>query len=191
MSNNTATHREFNALVQPHLKSLKNTAYRLTRSEEEASDLLQETFFKSFKAFDQYQRNTNFRAWIFKIMMNGYITAYRKMVRRPQKVSYDDLEDYHFYQNDAFETETPNVMTPGFTDDHFEDEVKGALEKLPYYFRIIVLLCDVEGFSYQEISNIINIPVGTVMSRLHRGRSLFRRKLNKYAKENGYVPAFG
>jgi RNA polymerase sigma-70 factor, ECF subfamily len=191
MNYNTPTHREFNALINPHLKSLKNTAYRLTRSEEEADDLMQETFFKSFKAFGQYERNTNFRAWIFKIMVNSYITAYRKMVRRPQKVSYDDLEDYHFYQNDAFNTETANVMTPGFTDDHFEDEVKGALEKLPYYFRIIVLLCDVEGFSYQEISNIINIPVGTVMSRLHRGRSLLRRRLTKYAQQKGYVPAFG
>ena len=191
MSYNSPAHQEFNALINPHLKSLKNTAYRLTRSEEEADDLMQETFFKSFKAFGQYERNTNFRAWIFRIMVNSYITAYRKMVRRPQKVSYDDLEDYHFYQNDAFETEATNVMKPGFTDDHFEDEVKGALEKLPYYFRIIVLLCDVEGFSYQEISNIINIPVGTVMSRLHRGRSLLRRKLTKYAQQKGYVPAFG
>jgi len=189
MSYHTPEHNEFNTLVNPHLKSLKNTAYRLTRDELEAEDLMQETFFKAFKAFGQYERNTNFRAWIFKIMVNTYITAYRKMVRRPQKVSYDDLEDYHFFQNESYINETPNVMSTGFTDDHFEDEVKTALEKLPYYFRIIVLLCDVEGFSYQEISNIINIPVGTVMSRLHRGRSLLRNKLTKYALQKGYVPS--
>jgi RNA polymerase sigma-70 factor (ECF subfamily) len=177
---------EFKELLKPHLRSLENTAFRLTRNQLEAEDLLQETFYKSFKAFGQYERNTNFRAWIFKIMVNTYITAYRKAVRRPQKVSYDDLEDYHFYHNDAFEPDGMNALHPGFWDENFDDEVKSALEKLPYYFRLVVLLCDIEGFSYQEISHMLNVPVGTVMSRLHRGRSLLRNKLSRYARTLGY-----
>ena len=182
----TSTHREYNELIRPHLRSLENTAYRLTRNQVEAEDLLQETYYKSYRAFGQYQRNTNFRAWIFKIMVNTYITAYRKSVRRPQKVSYDDLEDYHLYHNEVFEPTSANALQPGFWDDNFDDEVRGALEKLPYYFRLVVLLCDIEGFSYQEISHMLNVPVGTVMSRLHRGRSLLRNKLSRYARTRGY-----
>ncbi len=186
MMSQNSMHREFNELIKPHLRSLENTAFRLTRDQIDAEDLLQETYYKSFKAFGQFERETNFRAWIFKIMVNTYITAYRKVVRRPQKVSYDELEDYHLYHNDAFEPTQVNAMQPGFSDDHFEDEVKTALEKLPYYFRLVVLLCDIEGFSYQEISRMLNVPVGTVMSRLHRGRSLLRNKLSRYARTKGY-----
>jgi RNA polymerase sigma-70 factor (ECF subfamily) len=175
---------EFNALVKPFLKSLENTALRLTKDSVEAEDLLQETFYKSYKAFGSYERNTNFKAWIFRILMNTYITAYRKAVRRPQKVRYEDVEDFMPSQNPVNDSSTFDIYSPDF--GIFEDELKTALEKVPYYFRLIVLLSDVEEFSYQEIAEMLNIPVGTVMSRLHRGRSLLRTKLTKYAKAKGY-----
>ena len=188
MSFQSSAQREFNRLVEPNLRSLSNTAYRLTKDEIESEDLLQETFLKAFRAFHSYQRNTNFRAWIFKIMVNTYISSYRKMVRRPLKVSYDDLEDFHLFQKTLPENNS------GYSDDteyedHFGDEVKAALEKLPYYFRLVLLLNDVEGFSYQEISEILNIPIGTVMSRLHRSRTLMKKKLRRYASNYGYATA--
>ena len=175
---------EFNALVKPFLKSLENTALRLTKDSVEAEDLLQETFYKSYKAFGSYKRNTNFKAWIFKILMNTYITAYRKAVKRPQKVSYNEVEDYGLYQNPVTSDTSLDVYNPDF--GIFEDEMKVALEKVPYYFRLIVLLSDVEEFSYLDIAEMLSIPVGTVMSRLHRGRSLLRTKLTKYARQKGY-----
>jgi RNA polymerase sigma-70 factor (ECF subfamily) len=184
----TVTHQEFIALIMPHRKSLENTAFRLTRNEIEAEDLLQETFYKSFKSFDQYQKNTNFRAWIFKIMVNTYITGYRKSVRRPKNVSLENMEDFQIYHNTSLDSESFESYNQNFDGELFEDEIKNALEKLPYYFRIVVLLSDVEEFSYQEIANMIDIPVGTVMSRLHRGRALLRNRLSKYARSKGYVP---
>jgi RNA polymerase sigma-70 factor (ECF subfamily) len=153
----------------------------------EAEDLYQETLYKAYRFFDQYQQNTNFKAWIFKIMTNTYISSYRKASRQPVKVSYEDMEEYQLFQNaqdetNLFESETYTV--PG---EIFEDEVKDALEKIPYYFRLVVMLSDIEGFSYQEIADIVKTPLGTVMSRLHRGRSLLRNKLKNYAKEKGYA----
>ena len=187
MYTQTATHQEFMALIKPHRKSLDNTAFRLTRNTIEAEDLLQETFYKAYKAFDQYQENTNFRAWIFKIMVNTYITGYRKTVRRPQNISYENMEDFQLYQNASVDASAYDSFFPNFDKDLFEDEIKNALEKLPYYFRIVVLLWDIEEFSYQEIANMIDIPVGTVMSRLHRGRALLRNRLSKYARSRGYT----
>jgi len=180
-------HADFNALIQPYIKSLQNTAKRLTKNLIEAEDLLQETLYKAYKSFNQYKQDTNFRAWIFKIMINTYISSYRKSVRQPIKISYEDLEEYQLYQYMKDESEvfdTPNYF---ISDELFEDEVKEALEKLPYYFRLVVLLSDIEGFSYQEIADIVKTPLGTVMSRLHRGRSLLRNKLKKYAKNKGYA----
>lgn len=176
---------EFNTLVKPFLRSLANTAFRLTRDNLEAEDLLQDTFYKSYKAFGNYEHNTNFKAWIFKIMMNTYITNLRKTVKRPQKVSYDDSADYSTERSTVF---TDNSFTTYHPDlEFFEDDIKTELDKLPYYFRLAVLLSDVEEFSYQDISTMLKIPVGTVMSRLHRGRSLLRAKLTKYARKRGYV----
>jgi RNA polymerase sigma-70 factor (ECF subfamily) len=180
-------HADFNSLVQPYYKSLQNTAKRLTKNQIEAEDLLQETLYKAYRSYDQFQQDTNFRAWIFKIMVNTYISIYRKTMRQPSKVSYDELEEYQLYQDIQVESEFTTADNFYFSDDVFEDEVKEALEKIPYYFRLVVLLNDIEGFSYQEIADIVKIPLGTVMSRLHRGRSLLRNKLKKYAKTKGYA----
>ena len=119
-------------------------------------------------------------------MVNTYITSYRKMNKQPQTLSYNDIEEFYLYQKsenqDAFITEKGDEIS----GEYFHDEVHEALNKLPYYFRLVLLLYDIEGFSYQEISRIVNIPVGTVMSRLNRGRNLLRQKLKRYAKNKGY-----
>ena len=185
----TERQQEFEGLISPHLGSLYSTALRMTHNQNDAEDLVQDTLYKAFRAFDQYQKNTNFRAWAFRILVNTYITAYRKASRQPQKVSYDDLEEFYLFKKIDESVSLQETAKEDFLENFFEDDVKEALENLPYQFRLVVLLCDVEGFSYQEISSIINIPVGTVMSRLHRGRSLLRNRLTKYARQKGYVPS--
>lgn len=180
-------HREFTELTMPYMKSLKNTAYRLARNEEESEDLLQEALYKAYRGFGSYQPNTNFRAWIFKILVNTYLTHYRKKVKQPQKVSYGEVEEFYLYQksddNSDYHLNSPEEVN----GELFGDEIKDTLDKMPYYFRVVVTLYDIEGFSYKEISKMINIPVGTVMSRLNRGRSLLRQKLKRYAREKGYL----
>jgi len=186
MINLEENQREFYTLLKPHLKSLKNTAYRFTKNEQESEDLLQESLFKAYRGFSSYIPNTNFRAWIFKILVNTYLTHYRKMIKQPQRVSYDDIEEFYLFQKSEYERDY-NLNSPdNISGESFGDEIKEILDKMPYYFRIVVTLYDVEGFSYKEISNMINIPVGTVMSRLNRGRSLLRQKLKRYARSKGY-----
>ncbi|MFC2088891.1 sigma-70 family RNA polymerase sigma factor [Calditrichota bacterium] len=178
---------EFEALIAPHLNSLYSTALRMTHNQNDAEDLVQETMYKAFRALGQYQRNTNFRAWVFRILVNTYITAYRKAVRQPTKVSYDDLEEFYLYKKLDDSVSLQETAKEDFLENFFDDDVKGALENLPYQFRLVVLLCDVENFSYNEISEIIDAPLGTVMSRLYRGRKLLQRYLWGYAKKRGYV----
>jgi len=178
---------EFDTLIQPHLNSLYSTALRMTHNQNDAEDLVQETMYKAFRAFDQFQRNTNFRAWAFRILVNTYITAYRKSIRQPTKVSYDDLEEFYLFKKLDESVSLQENSKEDFLENLFEDDVKDALENLPYQFRLVVLLCDVEGFSYNEIANIIDAPLGTVMSRLYRGRKLLQRYLWGYAKKRGYV----
>lgn len=179
--------KEFSALVEPHLTSLLSTAIRMSRNVNDAEDLVQETLYKAYRALNQYQENTNFRAWIFRILVNTFITGYRKAVKAPQRLSYDDFEDFALFRN--LEPVDPEqvVLKNDVIDNCFEDDVKSALENLPYQFRLVVLLCDVEGFSYNEIAEIINSPLGTVMSRLYRGRKLLQRMLWNYAKNKGYI----
>ncbi|MCB0281729.1 MAG: sigma-70 family RNA polymerase sigma factor [Calditrichae bacterium] len=178
---------EFSKLIKPHIPSLLSTATRMARNQNDAEDLVQETMYKAYRALDQYQDNTNFRAWVFRILVNTFITAYRKAVKAPQRISYEDLEEFNLYKKmepvDPAQVESKDDLL----DNYFEDDVKTALENLPYQFRLVVLLCDVEGFSYNEIATIIDSPLGTVMSRLYRGRKLLQRLLWNYAKNKGYI----
>lgn len=183
----TERQSEFQSLIAPHLASLYSTALRMTHNQSDAEDLVQDTLYKAFRAFDQYQKNTNFRAWAFRILVNTYITAYRKAIRQPQKVSYDDLEEFYLFKKLDETISLQETAKEDFLENFFEDDVKDALENLPYQFRLVVLLCDVEGFSYNEIANIIDAPLGTVMSRLYRGRKLLQRYLWNYAKKRGYI----
>lgn len=183
----TATHHEFMALVKPHRKSIENTAFRLTRNAVDAEDLVQETFYKAYKAFGQFKENTNFRAWVFRILVNTFITAYRKSRRRSQDISYDIMEDFQIYHDADGDKDSFDSFFPDFGEEVFVDEIKNALEKIPYYFRIVVLLSDIEEFSYLEVADMIDAPIGTVMSRLHRGRALLRSRLKNYARSKGFV----
>ena len=180
-------HKEFTDLTKPYMKSLKNTAFRLARNEEESEDLLQEALYKAYRGFASYTPNTNFRAWIFKILVNTYLTYYRKKVKQPQKISYGEIEEFYLYQKSDDKVDYHSNSPEEIIGESFGDEIKETLDKMPYYFKIVVTLYDIEGFSYKEISKMINIPVGTVMSRLNRGRSLLRQKLKRYAREKGYI----
>ncbi len=187
MAENRKKQIEFSRLIEPHLTSLYNTALRMTRNQHDAEDLVQDALYKAYRALDQFQKNTNFRAWIFRILVNTFITAYRKAVKQPQKISYDDLEEFFLFKRLDESASLQEMPKEEFLENLFDDDVKGALENLPYQFRIVVLLCDVEGFSYNEIAEIIDAPLGTVMSRLYRGRKLLQRYLWDYAKQRGYI----
>ncbi len=178
---------EFSKRIEPHLTSLYNTALRMTRNQHDAEDLLQDSLYKAYRSLDQFKKDTNFRAWIFRILVNTFITAYRKAVKQPQKISYDDLEEFFFFKRLDETASLQEMPKEEFLENLFDDDVKEALENLPYQFRLVVLLCDVEGFSYNEIAEIIDAPLGTVMSRLYRGRKLLQRYLWDYAKKRGYI----
>ena len=184
---NTKHQKEFTELVEPHLPSLYSTAKRMTQDQYDAEDLVQETLFKAYRALDKYKKNTNFRAWIFRILINTYITHYRKTINQPQKVSFDDLEEFYLYKRLDEALFTYNTTKEDFLENLFEDEIKDALEDLPQQFRLPVLLCDVEDFTYDEIAKITEAPLGTVMSRLYRGRKLLQKSLWEYAKEHAYI----
>lgn len=165
------------------------TALRMTRNRADAEDLVQETFLKGWRAFDSYQQGTNLRAWLFRIMTNTFINKYNSQQRRPQETELDEVEElYLFRRMGAFDQ---SKMTHSAEDQMLElftdEEVKNALEELPETFRIPVLLSDVEGFSYKEIAEMLEVPIGTVMSRLHRGRKAMQKMLYEYAKERGLV----
>jgi RNA polymerase sigma-70 factor (ECF subfamily) len=165
------------------------TALRMTRNKADAEDLVQETFLKGWRAFDSYQQGTNLRAWLFRIMTNTFINKYNSQQRRPQETELDEVEElFLFRRMGAFDQSkmsqsAEDQMLELFTDD----EVKNAIEELPETFRIPVLLSDVEGFSYKEIAEMLEVPIGTVMSRLHRGRKAMQKMLYEYAKERGLV----
>ncbi len=178
---------EFSQLIEPHLTSLYNTALRMTRNQHDAEDMVQDALYKAYRALDQFKKDTNFRAWVFRILVNTFITAYRKAVKQPQKISYDDLEEFYLFKRLDETASLQEMPKEEFLENLFDDDIKEALENLPYQFRLVVLLCDVEGFSYNEIAEIIDAPLGTVMSRLYRGRKLLQRYLWDYAKKRGYI----
>ncbi|CAB4649676.1 unannotated protein [freshwater metagenome] len=165
------------------------TALRMTRNRADAEDLVQETFLKGWRAFDSYQQGTNLRAWLFRIMTNTFINKYNSQQRRPQETELDDVEElFLFRRMGAFDQSKMNQSAEDQMLELFTDEeVKNAIESLPETFRIPVLLSDVEGFSYKEIAEMLEVPIGTVMSRLHRGRKAMQKMLYEYAKERGLV----
>ncbi|MTA71072.1 MAG: sigma-70 family RNA polymerase sigma factor [Actinobacteria bacterium] len=172
-----------------HAPQLFSTAMRMTRNRSDAEDLVQETFIKAWRSFATYQQGTNLRAWLFRIMTNTYINKYNAQQRKPTETELDDVEELFLYKRlgsvdqSQLSQSAEDQMLSLFTDD----EVKKALEELPDQFRIPVLMSDVEGFSYKEIAEILEIPLGTVMSRLHRGRKSMQKMLYEYAKERGLI----
>ncbi len=178
---------DFDSQAMPYLDSLYNTAYRMTRSAEDAEDLVQETFFKAYKYYDKFEEGTNLKAWLFKILKNTFINNYRKRKLEPRSVDFAEIEDSFERIVRRDNTEQPADPEAEFFHGVLDDDVKRALDSLPYDYRMVVLLADLEDFSYKEIAEILDCPVGTVMSRLYRGRKLLEKALLKYARQHGYI----
>jgi RNA polymerase sigma-70 factor (ECF subfamily) len=168
---------------------LFSTALRMTRNRADAEDLVQETFVKAWRSFATFQEGTNLRAWLFRIMTNTFINKYNAQQRRPQETELDEVEELFLFRRiGAFDQSKMNQSAEEQLLEFFtDDEVKNAIEELPEMFRLPVLLSDVDGFSYKEIAEMLDVPIGTVMSRLHRGRKMMQKLLYTYAKERGLV----
>ncbi|HED31764.1 MAG TPA: sigma-70 family RNA polymerase sigma factor [Prosthecochloris aestuarii] len=176
---------EFQKEAIEHINSLYNYALHLTMNADDAHDLVQETYLKAYKFFDSFEKRTNCKAWLFKILKNNYINKFRKNAREPGKVDYDLIKDfYHSIKDAQSDTEDLNA---GYFKSLMHDEVYQALQALPEEFREVIQLCDIEGFTYEEIANMVESPIGTVRSRLYRGRKLLRSRLVDFAKKYGYT----
>jgi RNA polymerase sigma-70 factor (ECF subfamily) len=175
--------------AMPLMGSLYTAALRMTRNTADAEDLVQETYLKAFRAFGGFREGTNLKAWLYKILTNTFINTYRSRKRRPELTELDEVEDLYLYRRlGGLEAVTANRSAEEEVLDHFTDaDVKAAVEALPEQFRMAVLLADVEGFSYKEIAEILDVPIGTVMSRLHRGRKTLQRVLHELGVQRGLV----
>jgi len=177
----------FEDIAFQYMDSLYSTALRFTRNTEEAEDLVQDTYLRAYRFFDKFQTGTNFKAWIFKILTNTFINKYRKKARTPQQVQLDKVA----YGLENEESPERVAEWSGYDEEKyqelFDDDITVALSQLSEEFRMVVLLADIEGFSYKEIAEIIGRPSGTVMSRLFRGRRMLQRILEKYARREGYI----
>lgn len=176
----------FQEQALPYMDQLYAAAMRMTRNPADAADLVQETYVKAFQAFGQFQQGTNLKAWLYRIQTNTFINNYRKNQRNPYQGTIDDLEDWQLGGAESLTQSLSTRSAEAEAIDHMPDSVvKDALQAMPEDFRLAVYFADVEGFSYQEIADIMKTPVGTVMSRLHRGRRLLRESLAEYARERG------
>lgn len=178
-------HKAFESDALQHLDSLYNSALKLTYNEEDAKDLVQETFLKAFKYFDQYEPGTSCKAWLYKILKNTFINKYRKKIRQPEQVDFDSVEPFVELIKDK-NFQDSKSLDVGILNSFLSDEINEALSRLSYDFRIVLLLSDIEGFSYKEISDILDCPIGTIRSRLSRGRKMMFKNLLQYAKKEGY-----
>lgn len=178
---------EFEKEAVPHMNAVYNFALRLTGDEDDADDLVQETFMKAFRFFDKFESGTNCKAWLFRILKNSFINDYRKQTKEPGKVDYDDVQN--FYENiKSDEVESRHYELDAFSS-LLDDDVSKAIAELPEDFRTVIILNDIEGFTYEEIADFVDIPVGTVRSRLHRARKMLYVQLFDYAKDRGFIKA--
>jgi RNA polymerase sigma-70 factor (ECF subfamily) len=161
-----------------------NFAYRLTFDEDDAKDLVQDTYLKAYRFINSFEKGTNAKAWLFRILKNSFINEYRKKSKQPAKVDYQEVETY--YNSDNVDYSMTSDLRVDAVKDMLGDEISNALNSLAVDFRTVIILCDLEGFTYEEMAKILDIPIGTVRSRLHRARNLLKEKLKSYAQNMGY-----
>lgn len=181
-----ATRERFERDVIPLLPNLYGAALRLTRNPADAEDLIQETYLRAYRGFEGFKEGTNLRAWMYRILTNTFINAYRKKQRQPLTIPDEDIEDWYLYDK-LGDAGAESSAESQVLDRIPDEDVQRALEALPEGFRMAVLLADVEGFSYKEIAEILEVPIGTVMSRLHRGRKALEKALWETVRERGLV----
>ena len=175
----------FEMELLPHLNSLYNFAYSLTSNQDDSDDLVQETFLKAYKFLNSYQSGTNAKAWLFRILKNSFINDYRKSSKEPPKVDYQEVESY--YNSDDVDIKMTTDLRVDAVNGMMGDEVAMALNNLDVDYRTIIILCDLEGFKYEEMAKILDIPIGTVRSRLHRARQLLKEQLLEYSQKMGFT----
>jgi RNA polymerase sigma factor (sigma-70 family) len=176
--------RIFEKEFLPHIDSMYNFAYRITFDEDDAKDLVQETYLKAYRFIESFQEGTNAKAWLFRILKNSFINDFRRRSKEPSKVDYQEVET--FYNSDEIDEPITSDLRVDALKDMIGDEVSNALNSLAIDFRTVIILCDLEGFTYEEMAKILDIPIGTVRSRLHRARNLLKDKLKSYAISMGY-----
>ncbi|MFC1554791.1 sigma-70 family RNA polymerase sigma factor [candidate division KSB1 bacterium] len=176
---------EFKVEALVHMDSLYNAALKLTHNPDDAKDLVQETYLKAFKFFEQFEPGTSCKAWLFKIQKNTFINKYRKKIKQPEHVDFDTVEPFVDLIKDKSSGEKRDIDEQ-IADRYLSDEINEALTKLPHDFKMVLLLSDMEGFSYKEIADIMECPIGTIRSRLSRARKIMHKYLLKYSKEEGY-----
>ncbi|MEB2781501.1 sigma-70 family RNA polymerase sigma factor [Algoriphagus sp. C2-6-M1] len=174
----------FDGEFMPHIDSMYNFGYRLTFDEDDAKDLVQDTYLKAYRFINSFEQGTNAKAWLFRILKNSFINEYRKKSKQPTKVDYQEVETY--YNSDDVHYQSTSDLRAEFVKDMLGDEISNALNSLAVDFRTVIILCDLEGFTYEEMAKILDIPIGTVRSRLHRARNLLKEKLQGYAHNMGY-----
>ncbi len=177
--------QDFNEEIIPHLDALYNFGLRLTSDPNDAEDLVQDTIVKAYRFFNSYEKGTNAKAWLFRILKNSYINNYRKQSKKPQEVDYDEVAT--FYETVRAERTESSDLEDKMFRELIDDDLSKALDSIPEDFRTVVLLCDVEDFTYEEIANMLDVPIGTIRSRLHRGRNLLKTQLMEYAARRGYA----
>ncbi len=178
--------QEFEREAIPHMDALLRSGLRMTKNEKDAEDLVQETMVKAYRFWDKFEKGSNCRAWLFRIMTNIFINEYRSKSRSPMSISTDDVDDNFLYGQLA-SGGTNDTPEQALFAKIFDNDVKNAIDKLPDDFRMVIVLSFLEGFSYQEIADITDLQLGTVKSRLHRGRKLLQKELYDYAIQNGFI----
>lgn len=182
---NTTTAWDFSSPQLPYRDQLFKTALRLTRSVEESEDLLQETYLKAYRHYHQFTEGTNLKAWLFRILKNSFINGYRRAKNRPQLLDFDELRD----SGDGSEDVAPTISDPEgeLLATELDQDVREALMALPHHYRMAVLMVDLQGLSYQEVADALEVPIGTIMSRLYRGRKKIEKALLRYGRRTNYI----
>lgn len=176
----------FNNEFMVHIDALYNFAYKLTFDEDEAKDLLQDTCMKAFRFINSFEKGTNAKAWLFRILKNSFINDYRKKSKNPGMVDYQEVETFYNSEGEEGASQVTSDLRSETVNEMLGDEITNALNSIDVDFRTVIILCDLEGFKYEEMAKILDIPIGTVRSRLHRARNILKEKLTTYAASMGY-----